>query len=121
MKKLILLAALMLSSPALAETHYQPFRYESSCALENGDQFMTDLCVVIETREKGGALRTRNIFSNRFGLTIKSWFDKEKGFMTWDSHNKFEYKWEYKVGSVGNQSPHSYVMPGFLLENVSWD
>ena len=120
MKKLILLAALMLFSPALAETHYQPFRYEYSCALENGDQFMTDLCVVIETREKGGALRTRNIFSNRFGLTIKSWFDKEKGFMTWDSHNQFAYKYEYTIGET-HLGRWTYVMPGFLLHNVSWD
>ena len=121
MKKLILLAALMLFSPALAETHYQPFRYESSCALENGDQFMTDLCVVIETREKGGALRTRNIFSNKHALTIKGRFDKEKGYMTWDSHNKFEYKWEYKIGGSADPGAWTYVMPGFLVQNVSWD
>jgi hypothetical protein len=80
-----------------------------------------DKCVVIETREKGGALRTRNIFSNRFGLTIKSWFDKEKGFMTWDSHNKFDYKWQYEVGRPNGLGFWSYVMPGFLVENVSWD
>ena len=80
-----------------------------------------DTCKVVETREKGGALRTRNIYSNRFGLTIKSWFDKEKGFMTWDSHNKFEYKWEYKVGGVDGMGAWTMVMPGVLLQNVSWD
>ena len=41
--------------------------------------------------------------------------------MTWDSYNKFEYKWEYKVGGVGDQGAHTYVMPGLLIQNVSWD
>jgi hypothetical protein len=118
MKKLLLLTALLFASPALAQTApakpkvYRPFVYETPCALDVGLQAQFDTCKVVETRETGGALRTRNIFSNRFGLSIKSWFDKEKGFMTWDSHNKFAYKWEYKVGGV---------MPGFLLQNVSWD
>ena len=67
------------------------------------------------------SLRTRNIYSNKFGLTIKSWFDKEKGFMTWDSHNKFAYKWDYKVSGVDDQGSWSMVMPGVLLQNVSWD
>ena len=74
-----------------------------------------------EIREKGGALKTRNIYSNRWGLTIKSRYDEKKGLVTWDSHNKFEYKWEYKVGGVGKQAAVTYVMPGVLLENVSWD
>jgi hypothetical protein len=115
--------ALIVSSPAYAQTEssYQPFRYETSCALMNEGEPMTDLCVVVETRQKGGFLRTRNIFSNRFGLTIKSWFDKEKGFMTWDSHNKFAYKWEYKIGEVGQLGNWSNVMPGFYVQNVSWD
>lgn len=120
LKKLILLTTLLFSSPVFAEeekTQYRPFRYETPCILEAGIQTYEDTCVVIETRENTGALRTRNIFSNRFGLTIKSRFDKEKGFVTWDSHNKFEYKFEYKVGGSG----WSYVMPGLLLENVSWD
>ena len=124
MKKLIFFAALILSSPVYAQTEstYHPFRYETSCALMNGNsEPMTDLCVVIETREKGGFLRTRNIFSNRFGLTIKGRFDKEKGYMTWDSHNKFEYKWEYKLGEVGQLGTWSNVMPGFYVQNVSWD
>jgi hypothetical protein len=125
MKKLLLLTALLFATPSFAQTttkkDYRPFRYETSCALQDGQYFLTDLCVVVETRETGGALRTRNIFSNRFGLTIKSWFDKEKGFMTWDSHNKFSYKWEYKVGSVGELGAWSNVMPGFYVQNVSWD
>ena len=69
----------------------------------------------------GRILRTRNIFSNRFGLTIKGRFDKEKGYMTWDSHNKYEYKWEYKVGGNNDLGAWTYVMPGFLVQNVSWD
>ena len=119
MKKLIVIAALLFSSPAFAqETQtYRPFRYETPCGIESKNEFFEDTCVVIETRESNGALRTRNIFSNRFTLTIKSRFDKEKGFVTWDSHNKYEYKWEYKLGGTG----WSYVMPGVLVENVSWD
>ena len=128
MKKLLLLTALLFASPSFAQTkevvkqkEYRPFRYETACALEYNNQFQMDNCVVIETRETGGALRTRAIFSNRFKLTIKSYFDKEKGFMTWDSHNKFAYKYEYKVGGVDGLGAWSYVMPGFLLQNVSWD
>ena len=137
MKKFLILAAILLSSPAFAQQsnvvstqtkpvvekkkEYRPFRYETACALESNNEFQMDNCVVIETRETGGALRTRNIYSNRFKLTIKSWFDKEKGFMTWDSHNKFAYKFEYKVGGVDGLGAWSYVMPGVLLQNVSWD
>jgi hypothetical protein len=123
MKKFLLLTTLLFASPSYAQEvkTYQPFRYETSCALMHEGEPMTDLCVVIETREKGGALRTRNIFSNRFGLTIKSWFDKKEGFMTWDSHNKFAYKWEYKIGSVGELGTWSNVMPSFYVQNVSWD
>jgi hypothetical protein len=119
MKKLLIIAAAILStSPALAN---QPFKYQTRCFLETQTEFLDDTCTVIETREKGGALRTRNIFSNRFGLTIKSRFDKTKGFVTWDSHNKYEYKWEYKVGGDTGSGMWTYVMPGILLENVSWD
>lgn len=119
MKKL-LFALLLLPTSALANPG--PFRYETPCYLEASGMIYEDTCVVIETRLKGGALNSRNIFSNRFGLTIKSRFDKEKGFMTWDSHNKYEYKWEYKLGYIPhNTKSHSYVMPGFLVEDVSWD
>lgn len=127
--KSLLLAVVLLTGSAFAQTTptvakpkvYRPFVYETPCALEAGLQTYFDTCKVIETRETGGGLRTRNIFSNKFGLTIKSWFDKKEGFMTWDSHNKFAYKWEYKVGGVGEQGSWSMVMPGFLLQNVSWD
>jgi len=140
MKKFLILASLFLTAPVFATPErsdvkvtsvqsppeakvYRPFRYETECYLVNEQAvtFNEDTCVVIETREKGGALRTRNIYSNRFQLTIKSWFDKEKGFMTWDSHNKFAYKWEYKVGAVNGVGAKTYVMPGVLLEEVSWD
>jgi hypothetical protein len=119
MKKLIILASLLFTSPTFAQEAqtYRPFRYETPCGIETKDTFFEDTCVVIETRESSGALRTRNVFSNKFALTIKSRFDKEKGFVTWDSHNKYEYKWEYKVGGSG----WTYVMPGVLVENVSWD
>jgi len=124
MKKLIALALILSGAPALAtpeQTYYRPFRYETPCLLEQGLQTYPDTCVVIETREKGGALRTRNIFSNKHGLTIKGRFDKEEGYMTWDSHNKFEYKFEYKVGGHNDLGAWTYVMPGFLVQNVSWD
>lgn len=118
----------MFTAPAFAQTKevvkqkvYRPFTYESPCALEYNNEFQVDTCKVVETRETGGALRTRNIYSNRFRLTIKSRFDKEKGFVTWDSHNKFEYKFDYKVGGVDGLGAWSYVMPGFLVQNVSWD
>ena len=83
MKKLIVLAALLFSSPAFAQETHRPFRYETPCGIETKDAFFEDTCVVIETRESSGALRTRNIFSNKFALTIKGRFDKEKGYMTW--------------------------------------
>jgi hypothetical protein len=132
MKKIITAFILLVSSPVLAQTSlkpvenhiYRPFRYETTCMLEAGIQTYPDTCTVIETREKGGALRTRNIFSNKHALTIKGRFDKENGYMTWDSHNKFEYKWEYKVGGTGGTDglgAWTYVMPGFLVQNVSWD
>ena len=118
MKKLFLLM-LLLPLPAMAGP---AFKYQTNCYLESKEQnYQEDICTVVETREKNGALKTRNIYSNRWGLTIKSRFDDAKGFVTWDSYNKFEYKWEYKIGGVGDQSAHTYVMPGVLLENVSWD
>ena len=125
---LVILASFLLTAPAFAQTQtivekkdYRPFTYETPCALEYEDEFQVDTCKVVETRETGGALRTRNIFSNRFRLTIKSRFDVKKGFVTWDSHNKFEYKFEYKVGIVDGLGAWSYVLPGFLIQNVSWD
>ena len=123
MKKLFALALILSGAPAFAtpEKTYRPFTYETLCALETKEDFLLDNCKVVETREKGGALRTRNIFSNRFSLTIKGRFDKEKGYVTWDSHNKYEYKWEYKVGGVDGLGVYTYVMPGFLVQNVSWD
>ena len=125
--KSLILAAVLLTAPAFAQTVpskpriYRPFVYETPCMLEHGFATYPDTCKVVETREKGGALRTRNIFSNKHGLTIKGRFDKEKGYMTWDSHNKFEYKWVYKIGGVGDPGAWTYVMPGFLVQNVSWD
>lgn len=118
MKKFLILASLLVSSPALAVPTYQ---YKSKCYIETPTEYFQDVCTIIETRENNGALRTRNIFSNRFSLTVKSWFDSQQGFMTWDSHNKYAYKWQYKVGKIDNETSGSYVMPGFIVENVSWD
>jgi hypothetical protein len=119
----LLLAVVLMTSLAFAQTTpkppktYKPFVYETPCILETGLQTYEDTCKVVETRETGGALRTRNIFSNKWKLTIKGRFDKTQGYVTWDSHNKYEYKWDYKVGGAG----WTYVMPGVLLQNVSWD
>lgn len=128
MKKLLALATILCTSPVFAQTEtvvqkkeYRPFTYETPCALENKNEFQIDTCKVVETRETGGALRTRAIFSNRFSLSIKSYVDKQKGFMTYDSYNKFAYKWDYKVGGVDGLGAWTVVMPGFYLQNVSWD
>jgi len=118
MKKFLLSLLLLLPLPAHA---VQTFRYEVPCYLETTTNYYPDICVVIDTRENNGALRTRNIFSNRFPLTVKSWFDKEKGLMTWDSHNKFAYPWQYQIGEVNGEGGYSYVMPGVLVKDVSWD
>jgi hypothetical protein len=121
MKKLLILATLLFSSPAIAGEAYRPFRYETPCLIESGIQTYPDTCVVIETREKNGSLRTRNIFSNKHSLTIKGRFDKEQGYMTWDSHNKYEYKWEYKLSGNEEYGSWTMVMPGVLVQNISWD
>lgn len=123
MKKLIIFATILFTNPVFAQQQktYRAFTYETPCSLETSTEFLPDVCKVVETRESSGALRTRNIFSNKFSLTIKGRFDKEKGYMTWDSHNKYEYKWEYKVAKNDGLDAWTYVMPGFLLQNVSWD
>lgn len=120
MKSLISIFFLsILASPVLAGP---AFKYKTPCFLESPAGHLEDNCTVVEIREKGGALKTRNIYSNRFGLTVKGRFDAEKGYVTWDSHNQFEYKWEYKIGNIpGSTVPYSIVMPGLLIENISWD
>jgi hypothetical protein len=118
MKKLLALAVLLCASPVFAQS--RPFTYETPCALQSKDEFQLDTCKVVETRESTGALRSRNIFSNRFGLTIKLRWNGQK-FIQTDSHNKFEYKWDYKVGGVEGLGAWTNVMPGFYLQNVSWD
>lgn len=118
MKRLFVLFLCLSPLPASAGPS---FRYFTNCILESRGIYTEDVCTVVETRAKGGALQTRNVYSNRFGLTVKSRFDKEKGFVTWDSHNKFEYKWEYKVGTYQGLQPYTYIMPGLMLEDVSWD
>ena len=113
MNKLLFLL-LLLPAPVFAG---QPFKYQTPCILESQNVLTEDICTVVEVREKSGALKSRNIYSNKFSLTIKSYFSKEKGFMTWDSFNKIEYPWEYKMDSVKG----SLVMPGVYLKEVSWD
>jgi hypothetical protein len=118
-KKLLTVAAVVFASaPAFAFTTH---RYETPCYIETDTHFHGDTCVVIDTREDNGALRTRNIFSNRFSLTIKSWFEQQRGFVTWDSHNKRDYSWSYKTGAVNEETGYSYVMPGVLVKDVPWD
>lgn len=116
MKKfsLAVFAVLSAALPAIAN----PFRYNATCYVGP----IQDNCVVIETREKGGALKSRNIFSNKAGLTIKLRWDGEK-FVTFDTHNKFEYVWQYKPNSeiVENGITGTLVMPGVTVVNISWD
>lgn len=118
MKKLL---ALLVLIPSAAQA--QPFKYKTPCYLETPQEYIEDICTVVETRNNQGFLNTRNIYSNKFSLTVKLRWDKQKEkFMTWDSHNKFEYNWEYKPTNIPNkQTPHTYVMPGLLLESVSYD
>ncbi len=92
MKKLLFLL-LLLPAPVFAA----PFKYQTPCILESQNVLTEDICTVVEVREKGGALKSRNIYSNKFSLTIKSYFSKEKRFMNWDSFNKIEYPWQYKI------------------------
>jgi hypothetical protein len=113
MNKLLFLL-LLIPAPVFAG---QPFKYQTPCILESQNVLTEDICTVVEVREKGGALKSRNIYSNKFSLTIKSYFSKEKGFMTWDSFNKIEYPWQYKIDSLKG----SLVMPGVYLKEVSWD
>jgi len=126
MKTLLIVALLLLGKTTFAQTTfltskeskiYKPFRYETPCHLESKGQIFEDTCVVIETRETGGGLRTRNIFSNLFKLIIKGRFDKTAGYMTWDNYNQYEYKWDY----VASRDGWTYVMPGVTLKDVSWD
>jgi hypothetical protein len=117
--KSLIISLILLPLPVFANP---AFKYKTPCFLETKTDFLEDTCTVVETREKGGALKTRNIYSNRFGLTIKGRFDPKQGYLTWDNYNNFMYKWDYKVGHIpGSFQPHSYVMPGFLVENISWD
>ena len=112
MNKLLFLL-LLLPAPVFAA----PFKYQTTCTLESNSVLTEDVCTVVEVREKGGALKSRNIYSNKFSLTVKMTYNKEKGFMTWDSFNKIEYPWEYKVDATKG----TLVMPGVYLKEVSWD
>ena len=119
MKKLLILAALI---PTAAFAKPPAFKYQTPCILESQGVVSEDVCTVVETRENTGALRTRNIFSNKFRLSVKSRFDTVKGFVTWDNYNNYEYKWDYKVRNIqGKSEPYSEVMPGVFVESVSWD
>ena len=85
LKKLLALSIVFSAVPALAtpESQLRPFTYQTDCILEvkTKEVYREDVCTVVETRLKGGALNTRNIYSNKFGLTIKGRFDKEKGYI----------------------------------------
>jgi hypothetical protein len=111
--------AILALTPSVSLANTLPFKFRANCFVETPTQLVSVDCTVVETREPSGALKTRSIYSNRLGLTIKSRFDSVKGFVTWDSHNKFEYKWEYKVKDDG--SGYTYIMPGFLIDSISWD
>ena len=98
----------------------QPFRYTAKCYVVN----VEDQCVIVETREKGGALKSRNIFSNKAGLTIKMWWDsKQNKFVQTDSFNKFEYNWEYKANPEIKDGDivATEVIPKVYVLGISWD
>lgn len=108
---------LAFANPSFASP--KPFEYRTECVLVNGGRY-EDTCKVIETRNENGQLKSRNIFSNRFGLTVKSWFNPEGQFITWDSHNKNEYGWEYKA-EIMEGVTYTMVTTGFYLKDVSWE
>jgi hypothetical protein len=112
MKKLLFLL-LLIPAPVFAA----PFKYQTPCILDSQNVLTEDICTVVEVREKGGALKSRNIYSNKFALTIKSYFNKDKELVTWDSSNKIEYFWQYKLDPLKG----TLVMPGVYLKEVSWD
>jgi hypothetical protein len=119
MKKLL---ALLVFVPVASFAQTPVFKYKTPCILETQGTTTEDVCTVVETREDSGALRTRNIFSNKFRLSVKSRFDKTLGFVTWDNYNAREYKWEYRVRKFDNKEEvYSEVMPGVFVESVSWD
>jgi hypothetical protein len=121
LKKSLIKAAIAVAmmTPLAAQATPQPFKFRANCYVEVPSRLIPVDCTVVETRESTGALRTRNVYSNSLGLTIKSRFDPVKGFVTWDSVNKFEYKWEYRVRDDG--TGFTYIKPGFLIENIPWD
>ncbi len=113
-----LAASVAIVLPAKADS---TFRFNAPCYTQYQGVTYKDNCVVVETRDGDGWLKTRNIFSNKFSLTIKSWFDKDFGLLTWDSYNKGNpYKWQYRLNRSGFPSG-SEVMPNFYVENLSWD
>ena len=122
MKKIAvaLFAVLSAASPALAN----PFRYTTTCywEVENAIYKIDEECVVIETREKGGALKTRNIFSNKFPMTIKMWWDG-KQFVQTDSFNKFQYNWTYRPNPNIQKDgiTATEVLPNVSVLGISWD
>lgn len=120
MKTLLALAALLIATPAFANP---PFKYKTPCFLEVGEVVNEDVCTVVETRYQNGFLKTRNIYSNKWGLTIKVRLNEDTDkFVQWDSHNKFEYSWELKTGKIPNSNQvYTYVMPGVLVESVSYN
>jgi hypothetical protein len=105
-------------SPVQAET---VINYKTRCFRETPNAHTEDLCTVIDTRDPGGALQTRGIFSNRFSLSIKSRFDPVRGFLTWDSVSGREYRWNYQTEYGKSGAVLSRVIPGFLVEGIPWD
>lgn len=92
--------------------------YKAKCFLELPEQTLSDECTVVDTRDEGGYLKTRNIFSNKFTLTVKSRFDLVKGFVTWDSFNDREYNGIYHESKLKGLY---YVMPAFLVQGLPLD
>lgn len=118
MKPLPLLFAIFFTGLPQAAVASTVSIYKAKCFLELPEKTVSDECTVVDTRDEEGYLKTRNIFSNRFSLTVKSRFDPVKGFVTWDSFNRKEYNGTYR-GSV-LKGLH-YVIPAFLVQGLPLD
>lgn len=117
----VLLATLLLSAGALQAKADTTYTYKAKCFSEVAFTYLEDLCTIVDTRTPNGALKSRGIFSNRFGLSIKSRFDPVRGFVTWDSLSNQEYQWSYQAEPGEAETAYSRVMPRFLVEGIPWD
>lgn len=107
------LLALLLSAPIPALATVPSERYTEQCWVFK----KASTCMVVDTRTHNGFLDTRTIYNSEYSYTFKQVWVQGKGFMSWDSVTKKQYKYSYKM-------PHdtlSQVSPHLKIKNVSWD